>query len=119
MSAPWIEISVVLSLMAQVFFEWNNELMNIYVGNLSYQAKDEDLREAFEAHGEVASAAVIKDRFSGEAKGFGFVEMPKQAEAEAAIKALNGAQLKGRPLTVNMARPKKEGGDRGGSRRRF
>ena len=92
--------------------------MNIYVGNLSYQTKDEDLRAAFEAFGEVASATVIKDRFTGEAKGFGFVEMPKQSEAEAAIKALNGSQLKGRPLTVNLARPKKEG-DRGGSRRRF
>jgi len=99
--------------MAHDFFEWNNEFMNIYVGNLSYQIKDEDLRAAFEPFGEVASAAVIKDRFSGEAKGFGFVEMPRQAEAEAAIKALNGSQLKGRPLTVNMARPKKEG-ERGG-----
>ena len=107
--------------MAHDVFEWNNEFMNIYVGNLSYQTKDEDLRAAFEPFGEVASAAVIKDRFSGEAKGFGFVEMPRQAEAEAAIKALNGSQLKGRPLTVNMAQPKKEGerGGGGGSRRRF
>ena len=92
--------------------------MNIYVGNLSYQVTDEELRATFEAFGEVSSAAVIRDKFTGEAKGFGFVEMPKQAEAEAAIKKLNGKELKGRTLTVNLARPRKEEG-RGGGRRRF
>ena len=94
--------------------------MNIYVGNLSYQVTDEELRATFEAFGEVASAAVIRDKFTGEAKGFGFVEMPKQAEAEAAIKKLNGKELKGRTLTVNLARPRKEEGrGGGGGRRRF
>jgi cold-inducible RNA-binding protein len=94
--------------------------VNIYVGNLSYQVTDEELKATFEAFGEVSSATVIRDKFTGEAKGFGFVEMPKQAEAEAAIKKLNGKELKGRTLTVNLARPRKEdnrGG--GGGRRRF
>ena len=92
--------------------------MNIYVGNLSYQVTDEELRATFEAFGEVSSATVIRDKFTGEAKGFGFVEMPKQAEAEAAIKKLNGKELKGRTLTVNLARPRKED-SRSGGRRRF
>jgi RNA recognition motif-containing protein len=83
-------------------------ILNIYVGNLSYQVSDEDLRAAFETFGEVSSATVIKDKFSGQSKGFGFVEMPRQADAEAAIKALNGTDLKGRNLTVNMARPRSE-----------
>lgn len=82
--------------------------MNIYVGNLSYQVSDEDLRAAFETFGEVSSATVIKDKFSDQSKGFGFVEMPRQADAEAAIKALNGTDLKGRNITVNMARPRSE-----------
>ena len=93
--------------------------MNIYVGNLSYQVTDEELRATFEAFGEVSSATVIRDKFTGEAKGFGFVEMPKQAEAEAAIKKLNGKELKGRTLTVNLARPRKEDNRGGGGRRRF
>lgn len=88
--------------------------MNIYVGNLSYQLTDEDLRAAFEAFGEVSSATVIKDKFSGQSKGFGFVEMPRQAEAEAAIKQLNGTELKGRKIVVNMARPRDEAPRRGG-----
>jgi len=92
--------------------------VNIYVGNLSYQVTDEELRATFEAFGEVSSATVIRDKFTGEAKGFGFVEMPKQAEAEAAIKKLNGKELKGRTLTVNLARPRKED-SRSGGRRRF
>jgi RNA recognition motif-containing protein len=94
-------------------------IVNIYVGNLSYQVTDEELRAAFEVYGEVSSAAVIRDKFTGEAKGFGFVEMPKQAEAEAAIKKLNGKELKGRTLTVNLARPRKEDTRGGGGRRRF
>ncbi|HWR98410.1 MAG TPA: hypothetical protein VN317_08300, partial [Candidatus Methanoperedens sp.] len=74
--------------------------MNIFIGNLSRQVSDADLREAFEAHGAVASANVIKDKFTGESRGFGFVEMADQAQAQAAIAALNGKDLKGRALNV-------------------
>lgn len=87
--------------------------MNIYVGNLSRDASDEDLRQAFEAFGQVSSAVIIKDRFSGETRGFGFVEMPNKAEADAAIAGLNGQDLKGRPLKISEARPKQDRGDRG------
>lgn len=91
--------------------------MNIYCGNLSYQATDDDLREAFEAHGQVDSAVVIKDKFTGQSRGFGFVEMPVKTEAIAAIQALNGVELKGRPLKINEARPREErGGGRSGGR---
>jgi RNA recognition motif-containing protein len=81
---------------------------------------EEDLRGLFEGHGEVTSAAVIKDRFTGESRGFGFVEMPSKEEAEAAIEELNGKELKGRTITVNVARPRRDdrgGGGRGGDRR--
>ena len=88
--------------------------MNIFIGNLSRQVTDADLREAFEAHGAVASANVIKDKFTGESRGFGFVEMAAQAEAEAAIAALNGKDLKGRALNVAEAKPRTEGGGGGG-----
>ncbi len=88
--------------------------MNIYVGNLSFDETDETLEAAFASHGEVQSARVVTDRDSGRPRGFGFVEMPKQQEAEAAIAALNGAERGGRTLTVNESRPR-EGG-RGGSR---
>ena len=90
--------------------------MNIYVGNLPREATEEDLREAFEAFGQVTSVAVIKDKFSGESRGFGFVEMPTKAEAQSAIAGLNGKELKGRTLNVNEARPRSEG--RGGGGRR-
>jgi RNA recognition motif-containing protein len=80
--------------------------MNIYVGNLSYEVTEDDLRQAFEAHGEVATANVITDKFTGRSRGFGFVEMPKEDEAKAAIEALNGMDLKGRTLNVNEARPR-------------
>ena len=90
--------------------------MNIYVGNLARGVTDDDLRQAFEAYGQVESANVIKDKFSGESRGFGFVEMPAKAEAQSAIEGLNGADLKGRNLNVNEARPRREGG-RGGGRR--
>jgi RNA recognition motif-containing protein len=90
--------------------------MNIYVGNLPLEASETDLQGAFSAFGQVASATIIKDKFSGESRGFGFVEMPAKAEAEAAITGLNGTDLKGRTLTVNEARPRPEGG-RGGGRR--
>ncbi len=90
--------------------------MNIYVGNMSYNVTEEDLRGAFEAFGKVDSVAIIKDKYSGESKGFGFVEMPSAAEGQAAIEGLNGKEFKGRTLTINEARPKAEGsrGGRGG-----
>ncbi|HPD14149.1 MAG TPA: RNA-binding protein [Planctomycetota bacterium] len=87
--------------------------MNIYVGNLSFQTGDAELRAAFEAHGEVTSASVITDRETGRSRGFGFVEMPSAEQAKAAIAALNGTDLGGRTLNVNEARPRSE--SRGGS----
>ena len=90
--------------------------MNIYVGNLSFEVTDDDLRQLFAAYGEVESASVVKDRFSGESRGFGFVEMPAKKDADAAIAALNGTDVKGRTITVNEAKPKapKSGGGGGG-----
>lgn len=88
--------------------------MNIYVGNLPREATEDDLRQAFEAFGKLMAVNIIKDKFSGESKGFGFVEMQKRSEAEAAITAMNGKELMGRALIVNEARPKSEGGRRGG-----
>lgn len=82
--------------------------MNIYVGNLSYQVSEEELQKAFEAYGQVESAKIIKDNYSGRSKGFGFVEMPVNEEAEAAIAGLNEKDLKGRAITVNKARPRTE-----------
>ena len=84
--------------------------MNIFVGNLSYDVTEADLRAAFEAFGAVASVNILKDQESGQPRGFGFVEMPSAAEAQAAISGLHGKDLLGRPLTVNEARP------RGGTR---
>jgi RNA recognition motif-containing protein len=88
----------------------------LYVGNLPYSVSDSDLQQMFEAHGTVTSAQVIMDRDTGRSKGFGFVEMSSDAEAQAAIEAMNGKDINGRPLTVNEARPKPEsgGGGRGG-----
>jgi RNA recognition motif-containing protein len=91
--------------------------MNIYVGNLSYGVSDDNLREAFEAFGAVSSAKVITDKYSGRSKGFGFVEMENDAEANAAIEQLDGAEIDGRAVKVNEARPKEDnrgGGNRGG-----
>ncbi len=82
--------------------------MNIYVGNLSYEITDDEVRDIFSPHGEVSSVSIIKDKYSGQSKGFGFVEMPNQAEAEEAIKTLNESDLKGRNIKVNQARPKEE-----------
>jgi cold-inducible RNA-binding protein len=79
---------------------------NIYVGNLSYSVTDQQLQETFSAHGMVESAKVITDRYSGNSRGFGFVEMSTQQEAEKAIEVLNGSELDGRTLTVNMAKPR-------------
>jgi RNA recognition motif-containing protein len=86
----------------------------LYVGNLSYGIGDSDLQRIFEPHGTVQSAQVIMDRDTGRSKGFGFVEMGSDAEAQAAIQALNGSEVEGRALTVNEARPKPEGGGGGG-----
>jgi RNA recognition motif-containing protein len=95
--------------------------MNIYVGNLAYSVTEDELREAFAAFGEISSVSLITDKFSGQSKGFGFVEMPNNSEADAAIKALNETSLKGRNIKVNQAKPR---GDRphrggGGGGRRF
>ncbi len=92
--------------------------MKIYVGKLSPEVTDTDLRELFTAHGEVESAEVVKDKFSGDSRGFGFVVMPAKQEALAAITALQGQELKGQILNVNEARPPSDrrGGQRGRSR---
>jgi len=94
--------------------------MNIYVGNLSFSVSEGDLKEAFAAFGAVQSSSIIKDKFSGESRGFGFVEMPNKEEAEKAIAALNGKDLKGRALKVNEAKPRTDrprSGGFGGGRR--
>src|SRR5580704_17572816 len=85
----------------------------LYVGNLAYSVGDSELQQIFEAHGAVQSAQVIMDRDPGRSKGFGFVEMGSDQEAQAAISALNGKEVEGRALTVNEARPKTEGGGGG------
>jgi cold-inducible RNA-binding protein len=87
--------------------------MNIYVGNLPYNATEDEVREVFAAFGQVKSVALIKDKFTGQPRGFGFVEMTNDAEAQKAIQALNGKDFKSRSLVVNPARPREE---RGGSR---
>lgn len=89
--------------------------MNLYVGNLNYRLSEDQLREAFEQYGNVSSCTIIKDRTTGESKGFGFIEMPERMEAESAINSLNGRDLMGRKLNVNEARPR-EGNGGGGSR---
>jgi RNA recognition motif-containing protein len=88
--------------------------MNIYVGNLPFTTGEEELRSTFGAYGEVASVAVIKDQFTGQSRGFGFVEMPNKDEGTAAINALNGKEVKGRALKVNEARPREERRPSGG-----
>ncbi|MEP0828140.1 MAG: RNA-binding protein [bacterium] len=93
--------------------------MNIYVGNLSTDATEDDLRQAFEGFGQVTSVNIIKDKFSGESRGFGFVEMSSKDEALAAISGLNGKQLHNRSLNVNEARPRTDGGGGGGRGRNF
>lgn len=80
--------------------------MNIYVGNLSFQLTESELQELFANHGEVASTKIIKDQYSGQSRGFGFIEMPNDAEGHAAIQALNGAEVGGRSLKVSIARPR-------------
>jgi len=90
--------------------------MNIYVGSLSYKATEDDLRKEFEGFGQVESVNIITNKYSGESRGFGFVEMPNKDEAQSAIEGLNGRELKGRKINVNEARPRSEG-QRGGGRR--
>jgi RNA recognition motif-containing protein len=106
-------------------------IVNIYVGNLSREVTEDELRKAFEAFGQVTSVNIIKDRYSGESRGFGFIEMATKSEAQAAINGLNGTSLKERTLSVSEARPRTEGGGRrpfggggggfggGGRRRRY
>jgi len=90
--------------------------MNIYVGNLPYTLTEDDLKAAFSQFGEVSSASIIMDRMSGQSKGFGFVEMPDNSEADEAIKALNESALNGRNIKVNQARPR---GERSARRPRY
>ncbi|MBS1918920.1 MAG: RNA-binding protein [Bacteroidetes bacterium] len=92
--------------------------MNIYVGNLSWNLKDQDLSNLFAPHGEVVSAKIVTDKFTQRSKGFGFVEMANDAEAQAAITALNGTEVDGRNIVVNESRPKPEGGGGGGFKKR-
>ncbi len=92
--------------------------MDIYVGNLPYSANDQALEELFSQHGKVTSARVIADKFSGQSKGFGFVEMPDKAEAEAAIAATNEQDFDGRNLRVNESKPKPPRNEGGGGRDR-
>ena len=90
--------------------------MNIFVGNLSYEVTEEDLRKEFEAFGQVSSVAIMKDKYSGQSMGFGFVEMPVLSEGQAAMNALNGKQVKNRAITVNGARERDARGGGGGGR---
>jgi len=91
--------------------------MNIYAGNLSHDVTDEDLRQAFEVFGQVETVNVLKDRFTGQSKGFGFVEMNTEEEAKTAITQMNGKELKGRAINVAEARPRRDNGPRRGGRR--
>ena len=83
--------------------------MNIFIGNISYEVTDEDLRREFGAYGAVASVAIMKDGYNGQSRGFGFIDMPKFTEGQAAINGLNGKKIKGRVVTVNSARPRTSG----------
>ena len=92
--------------------------MNIYVGNISWNLKDQDLSNLFASYGEVTSAKIVTDKFTNRSKGFGFVEMADDASAQAAIAALNGTEVDGRNIVVNESRPKPEGGGGGGFKKR-
>lgn len=92
--------------------------MNIYVGNLSWNLKDQDLSNLFASHGEVVSAKIVTDKFTNRSKGFGFVEMANDDQAQAAITALNGTEVDGRNIVVNESRPKPEGGGGGGFKKK-
>ena len=86
--------------------------MNIYIGNISYDVSEDDLKHAFEEYGQVASVNIITDRYSGRSKGFGFAEMPDDEEGQAAIAGLDGGEFMGRQLKVNVARPRREDSQR-------
>jgi RNA recognition motif-containing protein len=92
--------------------------MKLYVGGLAYSITEDELRALFAEHGEVSSSAVIKDRDSGQSKGFGFIEMPNDAEAKAAMEALNGKEVSGRAIVVNEARPQEDRRPGGGNNSR-
>lgn len=96
----------------EIIIERGVNSVNIYVGNLSREVTEDELRKAFEAFGQVTSVNIIKDRYSGESRGFGFVEMTTKTEAQAAINGLNGTSLKERTISVSEARPRAEGGRR-------
>lgn len=93
--------------------------MNIYVGNLSWGLKDQDLANLFTPYGEVASAKIVMDKFTQRSKGFGFVEMPNDDQAQAAIAQLNGSEVEGRNLVVNESRPKEDNGGGGYKKKNF
>jgi RNA recognition motif-containing protein len=93
--------------------------MNIYIGNLSFTSNEDTLHELFSVHGEVTSVKIITDPETGRSRGFGFVEMPNDTEAQAAIAALNNFEFEGRPIKVNEARPRQERGSDRQDRRRF
>jgi RNA recognition motif-containing protein len=102
--------------LSQLKKEKRRTIMNIYVGNLSFEATDVMIREAFESFGQVTSARVIKDKYNGQSRGFGFVEMPAQSQAQTAIKSLNGRELMGKQMSVKEARPRADQGRTGGGR---
>jgi RNA recognition motif-containing protein len=91
-------------------------IMNIYVGNLAYDATDGMIREAFESFGQVTSARVIKDKYTGQSRGFGFVEMAMESQAQTAIRSLNGKEVQGKEISVSEARPRRDEGRTGGGR---
>jgi RNA recognition motif-containing protein len=101
-------------LLLALFLFFKSLKMNIYVGNLSWNLKDQDLSNLFASYGEVSSAKIVNDKFTNRSKGFGFVEMPNDDQAQAAIAALNGSEVDGRNIVVNESRPKAEGGSGGG-----
>jgi RNA recognition motif-containing protein len=90
--------------------------MNIYCGNLNWQTTEADLQTAFEEYGQVSSVTIIKDRYTGQSRGFGFVEMPNDSEGQAAIDALNGKELDGRTLRIDIARPRDDNRSRNNPR---
>jgi RNA recognition motif-containing protein len=109
-----VNVQFIVSLLALIVFFKLSHKMNIYVGNLSWGLKDQDLANLFAPFGEVSSAKIVTDKFTQRSKGFGFVEMASDEEAQAAIAQLNGTEVEGRSLVVNESRPKQEGGGGGG-----
>jgi RNA recognition motif-containing protein len=112
----WFPQFIVVTIVIIGFFQHLKILvtMNIYVGNLSWQMTDEDLRTLFEQYGSVTSAKIVKDKVSGRSKGFGFVEMPEDGEAQNALSSLYESEVLGRKIIVNEAQPKPQGGAGGG-----